>query len=85
VHSLSPGGVRRKHLRNTSGATEAEFDAALDAAVEAAYDDGFEPFDDESIAPDELVSTRLRNVELAKERVRQAEREAAIEAAKYRF
>ena len=85
VHSLSPGGVRRKHLRNTSGATEAEFDAALDAAVEAAYDDGFEPFDDESIAPDELISTKLRNVELAKEKVREAEREAAIEAAKYRF
>jgi hypothetical protein len=84
VHSLSPrSGVRRKHLRNTSGGTEAEFDAALDAAVEAAYDDGFEPFD-EDIAPDELVSTRLRNVELAKERVREAEREEAISAAKYR-
>lgn len=37
VHSMSPGGVRRKHLRNASGGTEAEFDAALDAAVEAAY------------------------------------------------
>ncbi|KAL1644301.1 hypothetical protein SLS61_008904 [Didymella pomorum] len=85
VHSLSPrSGVRRKHLRNTSTGTEAEFDAALDAAVEAAYDDGFEPFDDENIAPDELISTRLRNVELAKERVREAEREEAIAAAKYR-
>jgi len=48
VHSrTSSMGVRRKHIRAPSGATEAEFDAALDAAVEAAYDDGFEPMDDE--------------------------------------
>jgi hypothetical protein len=84
VHSLSPRTVR-KHARNASGATEAEFDAALDAAVEAAYDDGFEPFDDDNIAPDELISTKLRNIELAKERVREAEREEAITLAKYRF
>lgn len=84
--SLSPrSSARRKHIRNQSGGTEAEFDAALDAAVEAAYDDGFEPFDDEDVAPDELLSTRMRNVELAKERVREAEREEAIAAAKYRF
>lgn len=85
VHSLSPRGVSRKHLRNASGTTEAEFDAALDAAVEAAYDDGFEPFDDESVAPDQLVPTKLRNVALAKEMAREAEREDAIAAAKYRF
>ncbi|KAF2996504.1 hypothetical protein E8E13_005719 [Curvularia kusanoi] len=86
VHSVSPrSGVRRKHLRNASGDTEAEFDAALDAAVEAAYDEGFEPFDDEGVAPDQLVSTKMRNIELAKERVRQAEREEAIAAAKFRF
>lgn len=83
VHSLSPGGVRRKHIRSTSGATEAEFDAALDAAVEAAYDEGYEPYDDEESA--ELIATRLRNVELAKERVREAEREEVIAAAKYRY
>jgi hypothetical protein len=83
VHSLSPGGVRRKHIRSTSGATEAEFDAALDAAVEAAYDEGYEPFDDEE--PNDLIATKLRNVELAKERVREAEREEAILAAKYRY
>jgi hypothetical protein len=83
VHSLSPGGVRRKHIRSTSGATEAEFDAALDAAVEAAYDEGYEPYDNEESA--DLITTRLRNVELAKERVREAEREEAIAAAKYRY
>ncbi|KAF2853967.1 hypothetical protein T440DRAFT_505653 [Plenodomus tracheiphilus IPT5] len=85
VHSLSPGGLRRKHIRNTSGGTEAEFDAALDAAVEAAYDEGYEPFDDDPSTPADLIATRLRNVELAKERVREAEREEAIAAAKYRF
>jgi hypothetical protein len=83
VHSLSPGGVRRKHIRSTSGATEAEFDAALDAAVEAAYDEGYEPYDDEE--PANIIATKLKNVELAKERVREAEREEAIAAAKYRY
>jgi hypothetical protein len=85
VHSMSPGGVRRKHLRHTSGGTEAEFDAALDAAVEAAYDDGYEPYDDDISTPGDLIATKLRNVELAKERVREAEREEAIAAAKYRY
>lgn len=88
VHSrTSSMGVRRKHIRAASGATEAEFDAALDAAVEAAYDDGFEPVDD--LEPnnydyhndDEVVANVRRRVELAKERVRQSEREAAIQDA----
>ncbi|GME24320.1 mit domain-containing protein [Neofusicoccum parvum] len=64
---------------NDSGATEAEFDAALDAAVEAAYDDNLEPYEEES-----PISPYRRNVEIAKERVREAEREMAIEAAKRR-
>lgn len=85
VHSLSPGGMRRKHIRNPSGGTEAEFDAALDAAVEAAYDEGYEPYEDDPSTPADLIATRLRNVELAKERVREAEREEAIVAAKYRY
>ncbi|KAF2640017.1 hypothetical protein P280DRAFT_401233 [Massarina eburnea CBS 473.64] len=86
VHSLSPKGVRRKHIRHASGATEAEFDAALDAAVEAAYDEGYEPYEDGSIPNSaELISEKLRNVELAKERVREAEREEAIAAARYRY
>ncbi|EOA84854.1 uncharacterized protein SETTUDRAFT_117184 [Exserohilum turcica Et28A] len=85
VHSMSPGGPRRKHLRNPSGETEAEFDAALDAAVEAAYDDGYEPYDDDLSTPADVIATKLRNVELAKERVREAEREEAIAAAKFRY
>ena len=91
VHSRrSSIGLRRKHIRATSGQTEAEFDAALDAAVEAAYDDGFEPDDEDEgeelllndpqyqIAEPEPLSHLRRNVELAKENVREVEREAAI-------
>ncbi|KAI1463938.1 uncharacterized protein F4812DRAFT_453276 [Daldinia caldariorum] len=92
IHSRTSSlGVRRKHLRQTSGNTEAEFDAALDAAVEAAYDEGFEPMDsydpvyddNDSDSVDVLTNAR-RKVELAKERVRQTEREAAIELARER-
>ncbi|EGP86457.1 uncharacterized protein MYCGRDRAFT_109842 [Zymoseptoria tritici IPO323] len=44
VHSVnSQQGVRRKHIRGLSGATDPDFDAAFDAAVEAAYGEGFEP------------------------------------------
>ncbi|KAK6605129.1 MIT domain-containing protein [Botrytis cinerea] len=83
VHSRSSSlNVRRKHIRASSGQTEAEFDAALDAAVEAAYDDGFEPVNyDDDDDDDELVASVRRKIELAKERVRQNEREAAIEDA----
>jgi hypothetical protein len=91
VHSrTSSMGVRRKHIRAASGATEAEFDAALDAAVEAAYDDGFEPMDVQEPTrydyddDDEIVANVRRKVELAKERVRQSEREAAIQDARDR-
>jgi hypothetical protein len=87
IHSRTSSlGVRRKHIRAPSGATEAEFDAALDAAVEAAYDDGYEP-DELDVSrydydePDEVVANVRRKVELAKERVRQSEREAAIQNA----
>lgn len=94
VHSRSSSiGLRRKRIRATSGATEAEFDAALDAAVEAAYDDGLEPAEDENYgiltqAPErehaqqpfkyDPVSGARKNVEMAKEKVREAEREAAV-------
>ncbi|KAK1654816.1 MIT domain-containing protein [Colletotrichum phormii] len=85
VHSRSSSAViRRKHIRAPSGATEAEFDAALDAAVEAAYDDGYEPtgFSNPETqgSDDPIVAKALRKVELAKERVRQTEREAIEQA-----
>lgn len=89
VHSRSSSlRVRRKHIRAPTGATETEFDTALDAAIEAAYDDGFEPMSPEEPTrydyddDDEIVANVRRKVELAKERVRQTEREAAIHNAR---
>ncbi|KUJ15744.1 uncharacterized protein LY89DRAFT_587637 [Mollisia scopiformis] len=88
VHSRSSSmGVRRKHIRAPSGATETEFDTALDAAIEAAYDEGFEPMDPSEPSrcdyenDDEIVANVRRKVELAKERVRETEREMEREAA----
>lgn len=69
--------LRRRTSRRLSTGTEAEFDAALDAAVEAAYDEGLEPvleYNEE--ASDDIVANARRNIELAKQRVREAEREA---------
>ncbi|KAL9093499.1 MAG: hypothetical protein Q9165_003894 [Trypethelium subeluteriae] len=87
VHSVDPRlGIKRKHLRNTSGQSQAEFDAAFDAAVEAAYDDGFEPYEDEVQKPvgTDFITQAMRNVELARERVQEAKREEVIQAAKER-
>ena len=81
VHSRTSSlGYRRRHIRSGSGDTEAEFDTALDAAIEAAYDDGYEPMDvhdfEKQDPDEEVVANALRRVELARERVRQTEREA---------
>lgn len=86
VHSrTSSMGYRRKHIRSASGNTEAEFDTALDAAIEAAYDEGYEPMSPRHLTHDEpdeeIVANAMRKVELARERVRQTEREAAEEEA----
>ncbi|KAK3305265.1 uncharacterized protein B0T15DRAFT_398128 [Chaetomium strumarium] len=82
VHSRSSSKVRRKHIRAASGATGAEFDAALDDAIEAAYDDGYEPESDyfgheykPGLGGDPIANT-LRRVEMARELVREHEREA---------
>lgn len=81
VHSRTSSlGYRRRHIRSGSGDTEAEFDTALDAAIEAAYDDGYEPMDAEDPRQpdpeDDVVANALRRVELARQKVRQTEREA---------
>ncbi|KAK0733173.1 hypothetical protein B0T26DRAFT_6817 [Lasiosphaeria miniovina] len=81
VHSRSSSlGIRRKHIRAASGDTEAEFDAALDDAIEAAYDEGYEPetpYEGELYREDseDVMAKTLRRVELARERVRESERE----------
>ena len=95
VHSRSSSiGLRSKPLRSASGLTEAAFDAAFDAAVEAAYDEGFEPDDEDDDRPIRTAATRFgergytsdarRNVEIAKEMVREAEIEAALAFTKER-
>lgn len=66
--------LRRRTSRRLSD-TEAEFDAALDAAVEAAYDEGLEPVLEHE-ERDDIVSNARRNIQLAKQRVREAEQEA---------
>lgn len=80
VHSrTSSHGYRRRHIRGPSRDTELEFDTALDAAIEAAYDDGYEPMQIQhfgDLPDDEVVANALRKVEVARERVRQTEREA---------
>lgn len=70
---------RRRSPRNSHG-TEAEFDAALDAAVEAAYDEGFEPASGSEAQEDndDAFANARRNVEIAKQKVREAEREAEV-------
>ncbi|KAF7558489.1 hypothetical protein G7046_g5661 [Stylonectria norvegica] len=80
VHSRTSSlGIRRKHIRAPSGETEAEFDTALDAAIEAAYDEGYEPMDEDEFGPEEpdeeIIANAMRKVEIARERVRQTERE----------
>ncbi|KAL4880510.1 hypothetical protein BJY04DRAFT_219249 [Aspergillus karnatakaensis] len=83
LHSKSSSVyLRRRRSARLSHGTEAEFDAALDAAVEAAYDEGFEPasgseqLDDND--KDDVFANARRNVELAKQKVREAEREAEV-------
>ncbi|PBP25052.1 hypothetical protein BUE80_DR003959 [Diplocarpon rosae] len=86
VHSrTSSMRIRRKYIRAPSGPTETEFDTALDAAIEAAYNEGLEPTGTSEPIPydydgddDEIVAHVRRKVELAKERVRETEREARI-------
>lgn len=70
---------RRRSTRNSHG-TEAEFDAALDAAVEAAYDEGLEPASGSEAQEDndDAFANARRNVEIAKQKVREAEREAEV-------
>ncbi|GAB1209582.1 hypothetical protein APSETT445_008363 [Aspergillus pseudonomiae] len=87
---LSSVYLRQGGSRHFSHGTEAEFDAALDAAVEAAYDEGFEPaFElneqyDGGIDNDDIVANARRNIELAKQKVREAEHEAQVAMARGR-
>ncbi|KAK2750678.1 hypothetical protein FQN57_002751 [Myotisia sp. PD_48] len=69
--------LRQKGDFHATHGTEAEFDAALDAAVEAAYDQGLEiVHNDNNLTDDEVLTNVRRNVELAKQKVREAQMEA---------
>ncbi|KAJ0418125.1 hypothetical protein BJY00DRAFT_189690 [Aspergillus carlsbadensis] len=81
VHSkASSVYLRRRRSARISHGTEAEFDAALDAAVEAAYDEGLEPASgsEEQDNNEDIFANARRNVEIAKQKVREAEREAEV-------
>jgi hypothetical protein len=60
AHSMtSDNGLHRKHIRNSSGETDPNFDAAFDAAVEAAYNEGLEP-DLDGQSKHETIHARVR-------------------------
>lgn len=63
VHSVSSQqGLRRKHLRNVSGDSNPDFDAAFDAAVEAAYNEGLEPDLESGKKRDELNKKHIPKI-----------------------
>ncbi|KAK4221534.1 hypothetical protein QBC38DRAFT_513508 [Podospora fimiseda] len=87
VHSRTSSRIRRKHIRAPSGDTEAEFDAALDDAIEAAYDDGYDQDQyagqayDNQLDADAVTNSLRKEVELARERVRQQSEKDALQLA----
>ncbi|PYH97783.1 hypothetical protein BO71DRAFT_438595 [Aspergillus ellipticus CBS 707.79] len=82
----SPIHVQHRRSLHPTVSIEAEFDAALDAAVEAAYDEGLEPAVelDNNCDSNDIVANARRNVEMAKQKVREAEREAELALARGR-
>ena len=87
----SSDGLHRPASREGDGNTEAEFDSALNAAIDAAYDQSYEPVEEDvyeepltMAAYSGYTSDTRKNVEIARQRAKDAEREAAIESAKER-
>lgn len=83
LHSRhSSFGIHKKRIPMTTGDTETELSAALDAAVAAAYDDSFDiieqgiPEDDSEV---DMVLKARRNVERARQKVREAEQEDLLQ------
>jgi len=74
--------VHRKRTDIPTGDSEAELSAAMDAAVEAAYDDSFD-IPEELIAEDDsevdMALKARRNVEQARQKVREAEQEDLVQ------
>ena len=92
LHSAGPSGnVHRKRIALTMGGDTGEaLNAAMDAAVEAAYNDGPEDVEDPQPEPGpphdvddlDVVSKAKRNVERARQRVREVELEDAAQERK---
>jgi hypothetical protein len=74
--SFIPYGA--SNMDDSADQTELDFDLALDAAVNAAYDDPHEVYDEQNeSADDDIMFMARRNIALAKEMVREVERETA--------
>ena len=67
------------HVPDSAEHTEVDFDLALDAAVDAAYDEPYGRYNEQyESAGDDIMSMARRNIALAKEMVREVERETAM-------
>jgi hypothetical protein len=86
VRSRNPSSeIDGKPIRVPPHDTQAELSAALDAAVEAAYDDSFDLEEEETAEEDsetDIVLRAKRNVELARQKVREAERDDLVQEQK---
>lgn len=83
LHSRhSSFGVHQKRAHLPARDSEAGLSAAMDAAVEAAYDESFD-IPEEEIAEDvsdvDMISKARRNVERARQKVREAEQEDLLQ------
>jgi hypothetical protein len=83
LHSRhSSCGVPDKAIVVSAGDSETALSAAMDAAVAAAYADGYEVADQDTTEDDSEVDTILkakRNVERARQKVREAEHEDSVQ------
>ena len=83
LHSrYSSFGVDRKRLHVPIGNAETELNAALDAAAEAAYGDSFDTTEQdmgENESEIDMVVKARRNVERARQKVREAEQEDLVQ------
>lgn len=84
--SRTPSVELRQHNRSVSGEAEGEFDANVDAVVDTAYHSKCDSSDNTMgyTLDEDVVSNVRRNVELAKQKVREAEMEAEAVSARER-
>ncbi|KAL2257392.1 hypothetical protein VTK26DRAFT_238 [Humicola hyalothermophila] len=80
LHSRSSSVVKSEPVRIGTGATVPAFGADLDDAIEAAYEEEYAPqypeLTHQNHQPSDPIAATMRRVELAREMVRESEREA---------